>query len=272
MTFLSLKSGTIVLRVHDLTFRVINHDPEALQSAYRLRYSVYCEEKSFLPAEDYPDGFEIDDYDDHSIHIGGFDAQNNLVATVRLVLPRKDEGLPLQDHCTFSSAHQAFSERSFLYGLPCAEISRMVVQKGLRGRGESRLWKIAKSNLRYTNIYKYMKMVRSMMSGQICIALGLYKMIHLVCKAEGIEQLFAVIEPRYYRSLCRYNIDFEKIGPAVNYYGDVVPYSINMGKTKEDLRKHSKLFHWYFFHYLDKGRYKPVQNKVFTKTLINIRT
>ena len=57
-------SGCPLLRIFlpaPLTMR-----PDLLAQSYRLRYQVYCLERKFLPAEDYPAGLELDEFDSHS--------------------------------------------------------------------------------------------------------------------------------------------------------------------------------------------------------------
>jgi len=50
-------------------FEVVSADTVGLmEKAFRIRYQVYCVEKSYETAEAYPDGMEIDEYDMHSTH------------------------------------------------------------------------------------------------------------------------------------------------------------------------------------------------------------
>src|SRR5690349_9581727 len=83
----------------NFVFQVIDNS-ELLNESYSLRYEVYCNERHFLSAADYPNHLEIDEYDPYSIHIGGTNKlpEKLMVATVRLVLPSL-LGLPLLDHC-----------------------------------------------------------------------------------------------------------------------------------------------------------------------------
>ena len=57
--------------------RTIDAAPHLLEQSYRLRYQVYCLERKFLRAEDYPEGLEHDEFDRHSIHVGAVDAPAN---------------------------------------------------------------------------------------------------------------------------------------------------------------------------------------------------
>src|SRR6478672_10547133 len=79
--------------------RTIDDVPELLDNCYSLRYQVYCLERKFLRAEDYPLRLEIDEFDRHSIHIGAIDTRGDLIGTARAV-KISEIGLPLFRHCT----------------------------------------------------------------------------------------------------------------------------------------------------------------------------
>ena len=83
---------------HALTgaFRPVTIDdsPQLLEKSYRLRYQVYCLERQFLRAEDYPNQLEFDEFDRDSVHVGVLDAEGELVGTARIVKPNS-AGLPL---------------------------------------------------------------------------------------------------------------------------------------------------------------------------------
>jgi N-acyl amino acid synthase of PEP-CTERM/exosortase system len=77
----------------------IDDVPALLEKSYHLRYQVYCLERKFLRAEDYPQELECDEFDRHSIHVGAVDARGELAGTARIV--RVSEiGLPLFRYCT----------------------------------------------------------------------------------------------------------------------------------------------------------------------------
>jgi N-acyl-L-homoserine lactone synthetase len=80
--------------------RAIDDDPRLLDESYRLRYQVYCVERGFLDAADYPDGREVDEFDMHSVHLGLLDADGNVIGTARLIKPNP-HGFPMFRHCAF---------------------------------------------------------------------------------------------------------------------------------------------------------------------------
>ena len=64
--------------------------PELQKEVYRIRYQVYCEELEYEPKENFPDGMEIDIYDQKSIHyLLKHNATESYAGCVRVVLPEK---------------------------------------------------------------------------------------------------------------------------------------------------------------------------------------
>src|SRR5262245_204916 len=61
---------------------------ELRDTAFRLRYRVYCIENSFEDPAANPDGREIDEFDQHSVHgLLTYRPTQTAAGTVRLVLP-----------------------------------------------------------------------------------------------------------------------------------------------------------------------------------------
>ena len=78
-------------------------EPGELKDLFSLRYSVFCLERGFLKAEDYPDGLEKDEFDAHSIQLAVRDTQGRLAGTARLVR-NSPLGLPLERHFKIDDA------------------------------------------------------------------------------------------------------------------------------------------------------------------------
>ena len=64
---------------------------------------------------------ETDDLDKHSSHFGGYDEQNRLVGSVRLILPSCDH-FPIEEHCPTLDVDREKVPRQ-----ECAEISRLTI-------------------------------------------------------------------------------------------------------------------------------------------------
>jgi N-acyl-L-homoserine lactone synthetase len=68
--------------------------PAAREAIYRLRYQTVIE-RGWARPEDYPDGLEIDAYDERSVSVGGWDG-GKLVASARIVFPAVGQLLPTE--------------------------------------------------------------------------------------------------------------------------------------------------------------------------------
>jgi N-acyl-L-homoserine lactone synthetase len=65
------------------------------EAVYRLRYQAVIEHSWHRP-QDFPDGLERDKYDEHAVHIAGWDGAV-LAATSRLVFPSDGNLLPTEE-------------------------------------------------------------------------------------------------------------------------------------------------------------------------------
>lgn len=188
-------------------FRCIE-DSDRLEESYRLRHEVYCLERGFLAADEYPDGREIDEYDPHSLHFGAFNRNDFMVGTIRLV-GESNEGYPLQSHCELDL--DAFPPNT-------AEISRLAVSKTYRRRADDDIHGISRSHLTRSEDDSDDRRRRPE------IVLGLYRAMYQESKRRGIEFWLAAMERSLVRLLWRYSFTFEAVGPEVDYYGPVTPY------------------------------------------------
>lgn len=175
--------------------RVIT-DPQDLQSVYRLRFRVYCEERGFMPPEDYPDGLERDAWDRHSVNFAAFDRDGRVAAAVRLVCPRPDMGLPYEQHCPLYDDALLPSPAS------TAEVSRLVLNRGYRtppGGGSTGT-----------------------------VVMEVYRAMYQYSRQHGVRYWFAAMERSLVRRLARFGVMFERIGPDAEYCGPVAPYLLDL--------------------------------------------
>jgi N-acyl amino acid synthase of PEP-CTERM/exosortase system len=101
-------------------FDVVSADTVGLmETAFRMRYQVYCLERSYEDAESFPDQMEIDEFDMHSAHsLVRCQRSGQYAGLVRLVLPNPldtDKPLPLEKFC-----HSAMEKA----GIDLSSISR----------------------------------------------------------------------------------------------------------------------------------------------------
>jgi N-acyl amino acid synthase of PEP-CTERM/exosortase system len=200
------------------TFQCVDHI-DALESAYRLRFDVYCVERAYLPPQDYPSGREIDEFDAHSLHFSAFNRAGDTVGTIRLVQPNST-GFPLLQHCQL---HDEVIPDEIV------EISRLAVSKRYRRRAEDDIYGITPEQIMVPDPRPEERRRRPE------IVLGLYKIIYQESKRRGITHWLAAMERSLVRLLWRYGFSFEAIGPEVDYYGPVTPYITKIAEIERDV-------------------------------------
>ncbi|XOU94688.1 MAG: GNAT family N-acyltransferase [Candidatus Kerfeldbacteria bacterium] len=110
-----------------IEFRIAQTQDEK-DEVYKLRYSVYCEEKKYLKVSDYPDGLEFDKYDPISDHFIALNKIGKIVGTLRLV-PRdnnlfNEKRIPLE---YYTDIENHINSKSVV-----SELSRFTIDKNYR--------------------------------------------------------------------------------------------------------------------------------------------
>jgi N-acyl amino acid synthase of PEP-CTERM/exosortase system len=192
----------------------------------RLRYDVYCVEMKFLQAAEYPDGLEGDEFDARSSHYAAVDQEKQVIATLRLV--RDDGGgFPLERHT--SALYPEF------YELPRAhtvEISRLILAKHYRRRANDTRYgtdvgpdpKAAGNNPTHPAQRR---------SKYPLILFGLFRCMFEESLNNGLTHWIAAMEPWLQDFLGRFGFRFVPVGDAVQYYGEVIPYSASVQQIFE---------------------------------------
>jgi N-acyl-L-homoserine lactone synthetase len=177
--------------------RQIDSDPRLMDESHRLRYQVYCLERGFLNADNYPDQREYDEFDRHSLHLGVVDGEGELIATARLVKVNM-VGLPLFRHCRiYPREYELFQDSTRV-----AEISRLCVSRTLRRRH----------------------------IGTASVAIQLYRAIYQASKRNGFTHWLVATEPSLQRLLASLKVPFREVGPKTDYYGPVAPYLVDLSR------------------------------------------
>ena len=187
----------------DFTFKKID-SPEALLEVYKLRFQVYCKERNFFREADYPQGLELDAFDDHSVHFGGYDASGRLVGAVRLILPSCGK-FPIEEHCSTLGM-----EEECLLRWECAEISRLTISKLIRPQEKSSV---------------LIRKVNPVVS-------GLCDLMYQEACQEGIRYGLALMEEPLKLLLKLNGYSFVPIGPQVDFCGLVTPFLIDLGEAE----------------------------------------
>lgn len=185
----------------------------------RLRYEVYCLECGFLDPADYPERREQDEYDGSSIHLAGFtNGDDDVIASLRLVhdSPR---GFPLEAH-----SKVLYPEFQYLPRDRTAEVSRLVVAQRYRRRSKDGLYGIDVAGE---------PVVARTRSQYPLILFGLFGLMFEESINAGLEYWLAAMEPSLARFLRSFGFVFTPIGPPIDYFGAVVPYSARIQDVLE---------------------------------------
>ena len=198
---------------------IVDAIPELLDASYSLRYQVYCRERQFLRAEDYPDGREIDEYDPHSTHAVVVNREGEIVATARLIR-LTDAGLPLLDRCTLFPDERPLDDP----GRRVVEVSRLSVSRRYNRRAGDSHYALQGAKFEPDGRERR----GNARGGEIIMTLckGLWQ----ASKRSGYTHWLAATEKSLQRLLSVYCMPFKPIGPEVNYYGRVTPYSMDVAE------------------------------------------
>jgi N-acyl-L-homoserine lactone synthetase len=194
---------------------------------HRLRFDVYCLERGFLDPAEFPDAEERDAYDQVAVQCAALDPAGRVSGTLRLV-PDSEHRFPLEAHARrLDPAFRSLPrERT-------AEISRLVVAR------DGRTLREAGELLPYP-----------------MILFRLFREMNMQSARLGLDFWLAAMEPSLHRLLRRLmGINFVEIGPAMDYFGEVVPYMASIAGVARTLeRSRPDLYEYFGFAALAAGR------------------
>ena len=207
---------------------------EEKHSVYSIRHQVYCEELKF-EAENKARQ-ETDEFDRHSLHcLIRHKRSGSYAGTVRLVRPLESgEQIPIQKYCLKSISPDKINPSDFAPSEIC-EISRLAVPNEFRRRSADKYSGAAVGAIN-ESIYSEEELR--------CfpfIAIGLYLSSAAMVIKNDIKHTFVMMEPRLARSMRFVGIQFEQIGPAIEYHGKRAPYYINPAILHDSLTPGFKL-------------------------------
>lgn len=209
---------------------------------FALRYEVYCLECGFLPAEDYEDGLEFDEYDEFSAHFTAHDLTNQLAGSVRLVRPPADMPFPFEEHC-----HEMFPGLKLPPKEMAGEISRLVVRQKFRRRvGDTLAGVPQQFFVQTTPPLPGRSAPNERRSNSPEILLGLYREMYRYSRAHGVRYWYAAMERSLARALGRLDFVFHPIGKETDYYGPVTPYLADLRDLEDRLRgRNPAMLEWF---------------------------
>lgn len=205
----SLEEATSPLKNHqspvnrfDAYFKLVSANTrELIDTAFALRYQVYCLERQFEDPTQQPGGLESDDHDRHAVHSLIFHRpRGEAIGTARLILPQaRANSLPIQQLLRKNGLNPA----DYFPNEIAAEVSRFAISKEFRRRNFEAIRSADGKRDRHSNLP----------------CLGLVQMLLRQSIELGVEYWGAVMEPQLLRMLAAMGIRFQPVGPLVSHHG-----------------------------------------------------
>lgn len=194
-----------------------------MEDAFRLRYQVYCREKHFLAADDYPEGIEFDEFDQDATHLLVYGADRHLLGYMRLVSGADGALLPMIAHgLTINSEYSIPADE---HGI---EISRMIVRTDVRHA-------MRPATDVFPN-YGQLPPPNARTASDL-IQLKLLRLTYHRAISEDARWIFAAMEPTLHRRFRMIGMPFAPIGPPGDYYGQVQPYAMDIRHMEHNLEQ-----------------------------------
>jgi N-acyl amino acid synthase of PEP-CTERM/exosortase system len=203
-------------------FKTIPADTTELRNeVFRIRYDVYCEELGYEDTERFPDKLEQDSYDPHSQHcLLWHKSSEQFAGCVRLAQASPElnnQKLPFELTCG-EKIDRSIVDISQLPTESYGEISRLAVRSTFRRRA-------GEKNTPFGVVPDSSLEIEERRSFPL-IAFGLYLAAAASGLNNGLERVFAMMEPRLARRLRIFGINFEQIGEPIEHRGLRAPYQI----------------------------------------------
>lgn len=197
----------------------VGTDAGSIESAQRLRYDVYCREFGFEREEDCPGGREADPYDVQADHcLIRHRPTGDVAGCLRLVRAGAIADLPIQHHAAPALVGASMHPAAVPDAQRC-EISRIAVSAGFRRRAAEQESPLGTESPAAIDIPD----ARSFP----LLAVALFMAARLMVLHRATPHVFAMMEPRLARMLARAGLDFQRLGPVIEYHGPRAAYYIH---------------------------------------------
>lgn len=228
--------------------------PEVINEVFEVRYQVYCIDRPFEDPKCFADKREHDAYDPRSAHaLIRHRITGDSVAAVRLVMAGdnpEQADFPMEGPCLHRMDQRARSAFSGACREQIAEISRMAVSREFRRRLNE---DDSASGISDFACYSDAENGKRAMP---YISLGLFSAILQMSVRHGITHWMAVMEPAQLRLLKRFGVEFDHVGPVMEYHGRRRPAFTEAASLIEGIRKRRPDV-WSLI--TDGGRYLPAK-------------
>lgn len=210
------------------------------KQVYEVRYRVYCEEFKYEAVDLFPEGLEIDEYDQDSRHCLITHLRTGMPAGCVRLVPALGEveiaPLPLERYCSTSLDQRRIEEMRLERSSVC-EISRLAVDGAFRRRN-------GESLTRFGEIYGLNLTDKEQRSFSL-IAVACFLAATVMTERDQRTNVFAMMEPFLPRLMHRSGINFQRVGKDMNYHGIRAPYFITTQSALENMQPDLlRLYHW----------------------------
>lgn len=213
---------------------VVVDTTELLEQVYRIRYQILCVEQR-LPGFDpvnCPSDKEKDSYDCHSSHVLlRYRPTGNFIGTARLILPslsKSEKLLPIE---LYGQTDPELCNIKVLPRKQTAEISRFLVTSQFdRRKNERRKEDRRKEAVEIGGDKRGGVQDRRSTDRRTGLSIGLILMsgVMRMSVKYDIRHWFMVTEPALNKLMSFYGLNFDPIGPPVNYHGMRRPYYVKV--------------------------------------------
>lgn len=205
----------------------LDDSAQLLEMSYRMRYQSYCLERLLLNKDDYPRQMESDAFDRVSVHVGVLNAQNELVATARVVMP-SSAGLPLLRYCTLFPGDTTLADPSHTV----VELSRVCVTRHWSRRRRDGAIAGPEQPAPASSSPSAPEAGHESSDAFATLIKGMYQATK---RLQGTHWIIAV-EKALRRRISRYGLPFRLAGPEVDYHGPVAPYIMSLAALDDVIR------------------------------------
>lgn len=207
----------IAAAFHEYFEIVIANTPALLKEVFCLRYDMLCINQCMpgFDANNYPDRQEKDEFDNQSLNLLlRHRPTNSFIGTTRLIFSdfsRDDQKFPVE---LFTQFYPAYANMNVLRK-QAVEISRFMIHSDFFRRKDDLYFIFGKNSKRYEVNGR-----RRFPHPMLGLAIGIIQ----ICAKHNIYHLFSVMDPALNRLFGFYGMQFDPIGPLVNYHGLRRPY------------------------------------------------
>jgi N-acyl amino acid synthase of PEP-CTERM/exosortase system len=190
------------------------------EEAFKIRHDVYCEELAFENIRQ--NRQETDEFDERSkFSLIKHKPTGEFTSCIRVVTSsNSNELLPIEKYCLDAITNTSLTPDNFNRS-EIGELSRLALKYNFRQRKTDEFKNSVNSVIK-PNTYSAEEL-RSFPF----ISIGLYMSSAIMSMKSGINHIYVMMEPKLARSMKFIGINFQQLGPAVNYHGLRAPYYIN---------------------------------------------